>query len=148
MSTKNKRGKIKSHFELPYIPWNKLNFLRLQEKNKNVTKCLFFTIILYYYYYKMLFNIWNWKLFICFFYSYFGEVLCLMIYTRLKKSSCYFQTRKTWGNPWGFSNSSRNSARINSLTHGFPRGIWKSSRISSCFPRPKITRGFARGFFQ
>ena len=41
MSTKNKWGKIKSHFGLPYIQWNKLNFLRLQEKNKNVAKCLF-----------------------------------------------------------------------------------------------------------
>ena len=40
MSTQNKRGKIKSHFGLPYIPWNALKFLRLQEKNKNVAKCL------------------------------------------------------------------------------------------------------------
>ena len=46
MSTKNKRGKIKSHFGLPYIPWNKLNFLRLQEKNKNVAKCLFCSKVL------------------------------------------------------------------------------------------------------
>ena len=46
MSTKNKRGKTKSHFGLPYIPWNKLNFLRLQEKNKNVAKCLFCSKVL------------------------------------------------------------------------------------------------------
>ena len=46
MSTKNKRGKIKSHFELPYISWNKLNFLRLQEKNKTVAKCLFYSKVL------------------------------------------------------------------------------------------------------
>ena len=46
MSTKNKRGKIKSHFGLPYIPWNKLNFLRLQGKNKNVAKCLFCSKVL------------------------------------------------------------------------------------------------------
>ena len=46
MSTKNKRGKIKSHFGLPYIPWNKLNFLRLQEKNKNAAKCLFCSKVL------------------------------------------------------------------------------------------------------
>ena len=46
MSTKNKRGKIKSHFGLPYIPWNKLKFLCLQEKNKNVAKCLFCSKVL------------------------------------------------------------------------------------------------------
>ena len=46
MSTKNKRGKIKSHFELPYIPWNKLNILRLQEKNKSVAKLLFCSKVL------------------------------------------------------------------------------------------------------
>ena len=46
MSTKNKRGKIKSHFGLPYIPWNKLNFLRLQEKNINVAKGLFCSEVL------------------------------------------------------------------------------------------------------
>ena len=46
MSTENRRGKIKSHFGLPYIPWNKLNFLRLQEKNQNVAKCLFCSKVL------------------------------------------------------------------------------------------------------
>ena len=46
MPTKNKRGKIKSHFGLPYIPLNKLNLLRLQEKNKNVAKCLFCSKVL------------------------------------------------------------------------------------------------------
>ena len=46
MSTKNEWGKIKSHFGLPYIPWNKLNFLRLQEKNKNVAKSLFCSKVL------------------------------------------------------------------------------------------------------
>ena len=61
---------------------------------------IFSTIILYYYC-KMLFNTWNWKLFICFFYSYFGKVLCLMMYTLLKQSLRYFRTRKTWGNPRG-----------------------------------------------
>ena len=46
MSTENKRGKIKSHFGLPYIPWNKLNFLLLPERNKNVAKCLFCSKVL------------------------------------------------------------------------------------------------------
>ena len=57
-----------------------------------------------------------------------------------------FWTRKTWENPRGFSNSSRNSARINSVICAFPWEIWKSSRISSCFPGLKVTRGFPLDF--
>ena len=41
----------------------------------------------------------------------------------LKKSSCYFRTRKTRGNPRGFSNSSRKSASQRINPRGIPRGI-------------------------
>ena len=53
------------------------------------------------------------------------------------------------GNPRGFSNSSRKSASQRINPHGIPRGIWKSSRISSSENNTRISsRIFSIGPFQ